>query len=36
MTEKLDLLLVNPGGKGQIYGGLASSLSGIEPPSGVA
>jgi radical SAM superfamily enzyme YgiQ (UPF0313 family) len=32
MTEKLDLLLVNPGGRGQIYGGLASSLSGIEPP----
>ncbi len=32
MTEKLDLLLVNPGGRGQIYGDLASSLSGIEPP----
>lgn len=32
MTEKLDLLLVNPGGRGQISGGLASSFSGIEPP----
>ena len=32
MTEKLDLLLVNLGGRGQIYGDLASSLSGIEPP----
>ena len=32
MTEKLDLLLINPGSRRQIYGGLASSLSGIEPP----
>jgi len=32
MTEKLDLLLVNPGRRGQIYDGLASLLPGIEPP----
>ena len=32
MTQELDLLLVNPGGRGQVYGKLASSLSGIEPP----
>ncbi len=32
MTEKLDLLLVNPGSRRQVYGGLASMLSGIEPP----
>ena len=32
MTEKLDLLLINPGSRRQIYGSLASSLSGIEPP----
>ena len=32
MTKELDLLLVNPGGWGQVYGELGSSLSGIEPP----
>lgn len=32
MTERLDLLLVNPGSRAQVYGKLASSLSGIEPP----
>lgn len=32
MTEERDLLLVNPGGRGQVYGELSSSLSGIEPP----
>jgi radical SAM superfamily enzyme YgiQ (UPF0313 family) len=32
MTEKLDLLLINPGSRRQIYGGLAFSLSGIELP----
>ena len=32
MTQRLDLLLVNPGSRAQVYGKLASSLSGIEPP----
>ena len=32
MTEQLDLLLVNPGSRAQVYGKLGSSLSGIEPP----
>ena len=32
MTEKTDLILVNPGNRAQVYGKLASSLSGIEPP----
>ncbi|MBA7573505.1 Anaerobic magnesium-protoporphyrin IX monomethyl ester cyclase [subsurface metagenome] len=32
MTKELDLLLVNPGSRRQVYGSLASSLSGIEPP----
>ena len=32
MTEPLDLLLVNPGARAQVYGKLGSSLSGIEPP----
>jgi len=32
MTEPLDLLLVNPGARAQVYGKLSSSLSGIEPP----
>ena len=32
MSERLDLLLVNPGARGQVYGELASSLAGIEPP----
>ena len=32
MTEKLDLLLVNPGARNQVYGKLGSSLAGIEPP----
>ncbi len=32
MTEQLDLLLVNPGNRAQVYGKLGSSLSGIEPP----
>ena len=32
MTQELDLLLVNPGGRGQVYGELSFSLSGIEPP----
>ncbi len=31
MTE-LDLLLVNPNARTQVYGDLSSSLSGIEPP----
>ncbi|MCG2718258.1 MAG: cobalamin B12-binding domain-containing protein, partial [Nanoarchaeota archaeon] len=30
--KELDLLLVNPGARKQVYGGLGSSLSGIEPP----
>ncbi len=32
MKQKLDLLLVNPGARAQMYGKLGSSLSGIEPP----
>lgn len=32
MTEKLDLLLINPGARNQVYGKLGDSLSGIEPP----
>ncbi|MCD6578903.1 cobalamin-dependent protein [bacterium] len=32
MTQELDLLLVNPGARKQVYGKLGSSLSGIEPP----
>ncbi|MCK4431297.1 MAG: cobalamin-dependent protein, partial [Candidatus Aminicenantes bacterium] len=32
MTRELDLLLVNPGARKQVYGKLSSSLSGIEPP----
>lgn len=32
MTEGLDLLLVNPGARAQLYGSLGSSLAGIEPP----
>lgn len=32
MTQRLDLLLINPGSRSQVYGKLASSLSGIEPP----
>ena len=32
MTEQLDLLLVNPGARAQVYGQLGSSLAGIEPP----
>jgi len=32
MTKELDLLLVNPGSRRQVYGSLASSLSGTEPP----
>jgi radical SAM superfamily enzyme YgiQ (UPF0313 family) len=32
VAQKLDLLLVNPGSRSQVYGKLASSLSGIEPP----
>ena len=32
MAEQIDLLLVNPGARAQVYGELGSSLSGIEPP----
>ncbi len=32
MSEQLDLLLVNPGARAQLYGSLGSSLAGIEPP----
>lgn len=32
MTEQLDLLLVNPNARAQVYGDLGPSLSGIEPP----
>ena len=32
MAQELDLLLVNPGGRRQVYGKLGFSLSGIEPP----
>ena len=31
-TKKLDLVLVNPGGRVQIYQSLGAELSGIEPP----
>lgn len=32
MTNNLDLLLINPGAREQVYGKLGVSLSGIEPP----
>jgi len=32
MVKNIDLLLVNPGNKKQVYGKLGPSLSGIEPP----
>jgi len=32
MSEKIDLVLVNPGSHKQVYGKLASTLKGIEPP----
>ncbi|MFC1918752.1 B12-binding domain-containing radical SAM protein [Chloroflexota bacterium] len=32
MFADLDLLLVNPGARSQVYGSLGSSLAGIEPP----
>ncbi len=32
MAQKLDLILVNPGGRAQVYGKLGSSLAGVEPP----
>jgi len=32
MAQKLDLVLVNPGARAQVYGELGSTLSGIEPP----
>jgi len=32
MMQELDLLLINPGAREQVYGKLSSSLSGIEPP----
>jgi len=32
MGNELDLLLINPGARSQVYGKLGSSLSGIEPP----
>ncbi len=32
MKKNLDLLLVNPGARPQVYGKLGTSLSGIEPP----
>ncbi|MFC2051139.1 B12-binding domain-containing radical SAM protein [Chloroflexota bacterium] len=32
MAQKLDLILVNPGNRTQVYGKLGSSLAGIEPP----
>jgi len=32
MKQELDLLLVNPGARGELYGKLGSSLAGIEPP----
>ena len=32
MRQEVDLLLVNPGARSQLYGKLGSSLSGIEPP----
>lgn len=32
MGQKLDLLVINPGARSQVYGKLGASLSGIEPP----
>jgi len=32
VAQKLDLILVNPGSRAQVYGKLGSSLAGIEPP----
>ncbi len=32
MMRQLDLLLVNPGARAQVYGKLGSTLSGMEPP----
>ncbi len=32
MAHKLDLVLVNPGSRAQVYGKLGSSFAGIEPP----
>lgn len=32
IAKNIDLVLVNPGNRKQTYGGLADSLSGIEPP----
>jgi len=32
VAQKLDLILVNPGSRAQVYGKLGSTLSGIEPP----
>lgn len=32
MSSKLDLVLVNPGSRSQVYGKLGSTLAGIEPP----
>jgi anaerobic magnesium-protoporphyrin IX monomethyl ester cyclase len=32
MAQKLDIILVNPGNRTQVYGKLSTSLSGIEPP----
>lgn len=32
MVQQLDLLLINPGARDQVYGNLGLSLSGIEPP----
>ena len=32
MAQQLDLLLINPGARDQVYGKLGLSLSGIEPP----
>ncbi len=32
MTNRIDLLLVNPGARAQVYGKLGSTLSGLEPP----
>ena len=36
MGQELDLLLINPGARRQVYGKLGSSLAGIEPPLWVA
>jgi len=32
MSEQIDLLLINPGGKKEVYGDLGCELSAIEPP----